>query len=134
MNKTVLTKIILILIMILTIIPTNNVFADESSFSIDGFMKEADTFIEGGAKEGEDLIEKDGIKSISDVIYNTLLAIGLVVAVAVGIFLGIKIMASSIEEQAKYKQLLTPYLIGCVVIFGAFGIWKIVVNILQNSI
>ncbi len=134
MNKTVLTKIILILIMILTIIPTNNVFADESSFSIDGFVKEADDFIEGGAKEGEDLIEKDGIKSISDVIYNTLLAIGLVVAVAVGIFLGIKIMASSIEEQAKYKQLLTPYLIGCVVIFGAFGIWKMVVNILQKSI
>ena len=134
MNKTILTKIILILIIILTIIPTNNVFADQSTFSIDGFMGEADKFIEGGKKEGEDLIGKDGIKSISDVMYNTLLAIGLVVAVAVGIFLGIKIMASSIEEQAKYKQMLTPYFIGCVVVFGAFGIWKVVVNILQKSI
>lgn len=131
MNKTVLIKIILILIMILIIEPIKEVFAD---FSIDGFVSEADAFIEGGAKEGEDLIGKDGIKSISDVIYNTLLAIGLVVAVAVGIFLGIKIMASSVEEQAQYKQMLTPYFIGCIIVFGAFGIWKMVVIILQKSI
>ena len=38
----------------------------------------------------------------------------------------------SIEEKAEIKTMLIPYIIGCVVVFGAFTIWKIVVDILQS--
>ena len=39
---------------------------------------------------------------------------------------------NEIEEKAEIKTMLIPYIIGCVVVFGAFTIWKIVVDILQS--
>ena len=38
-----------------------------------------------------------------------------------------------INERAKVKEVLIPYIAGCIVIFGAFTIWKIIVTILQNA-
>ena len=54
----------------------------------------------------------------------------MVVAVIIGLVIGIKFMVSSVEEKAKIKELLLPYVVGCGVVFGAFGIWSLVVNIL----
>lgn len=70
------------------------------------------------------------MKKTSDLLYNILLAIGFVAAVAVGLILGIRFMASSADGKAETKELLVPYIVGCVIIFGAFGIWKMVVIIL----
>ena len=64
--------------------------------------------------------------------YNILLAIGVVVAVIVGALIGIKLMASSVDEQAEAKKLVIPYIVGCFILFGGFGIWKIIINILQG--
>ena len=41
-------------------------------------------------------------------------------------------MVGSVEEQAKIKETLIPYVIGCVIIFGAFGIWKLLVTLLSS--
>ena len=41
-------------------------------------------------------------------------------------------MISSAEEKAEVKKMLIPYIVGCIVVFGGFGIWKLVVNILQG--
>ena len=41
-------------------------------------------------------------------------------------------MVSGIEGKVEAKQLLVPYVVGCVMIFGGFGIWKLVVTILQG--
>ena len=41
-------------------------------------------------------------------------------------------MTAGIEQQAQIKQALIPYVVGCVVVFGAFGIWKIAIEILKN--
>lgn len=130
MKKIIYISVIsLIVISIIFIKPNYSIAA----FTIDGFVKDADDFIEAGKTEGENAIDQTGLKDISDVIYNTLLAVGLIAAVAIGIYLGIKIMIGSAETQAQYKELLTPYFIGCVVVFGAFGIWKLVVTILQRT-
>ena len=64
--------------------------------------------------------------------YNILITIATFVAVLVGGILGVKIMIASADEKAQVKELLIPYVIGCIVVFGAFGIWKLVVTILQN--
>ena len=42
-------------------------------------------------------------------------------------------MAGSVEEKANIKNSLIAYIAGCVVVFGAFTIWKIVVTILQSA-
>lgn len=78
---------------------------------------------------GRASIDKTELENTSDFVYNLLLGIGIIVAVIVGSILGIKYMVGSAEEKAEYKETLIVYLIGCIVVFGAFGIWKIVVNI-----
>lgn len=65
-------------------------------------------------------------------LYNALLIIGIIIAVIVGAILGIKFMMGSVGEKADIKKLLVPYVVGCIIVFGAFGIWKLVVTILAN--
>ncbi len=99
-----------------------------SATTIDQVIGDADQFIE----EGEDstTINEQQLKDTKNFLYNLFLGIGIIVVVIVGMVLGVKYMIGSLEEKAEYKELLVGYLIGCVVLFGAFGIWKLVVNIL----
>ena len=73
------------------------------------------------------------LKEGSDLLFNSLLTIGTVAAVIVGAVLGIQFMVGSVEQKAKIKDSLIPYVAGCIVIFGAFGIWKLVITILNNA-
>lgn len=73
-------------------------------------------------------VDQAKLKSASDSIYNIVTSIGMVASVIVGIILGMKFMMESAEDKAKVKEGLMPYIVGCVVVFGAFGIWKIVIN------
>ena len=50
----------------------------------------------------------------------------------IGGILGIQIMWGSIEQQVKAKEMIMPYVVGCIVIFGAFGIWKLAVTIFSQ--
>lgn len=77
------------------------------------------------------MIDTGGLNSFSDTLYNTLLLIGMVIAVIVGTIIGIKFMVSSVEEKAKLKEILIVYVIGCIVLVGAFSIWKIIVVIMS---
>ena len=51
------------------------------------------------------------------------------VAVIIGAIIGVQFITGSIEGKAKIKEALVPYIIGCIVVFGAFFIWKTLVNI-----
>ena len=64
--------------------------------------------------------------------YGILLAIGVVIAVIIGTILGVKLMVAPIEERVEAKKLLVPYVVGCIVVFGAFGTWKLIVTIMQG--
>lgn len=77
-------------------------------------------------------VNNSELQNFSDSMSNTLLLIGMVVAVIVGIILGIKFMISSVEDKAQIKEMLTIYVIGCAVLFGAFTIWKICVELFQS--
>ena len=41
-------------------------------------------------------------------------------------------MLLGVEEKAEYKKHLLPFIIGCIVIYGSLGIWRIVVTILDT--
>ena len=69
---------------------------------------------------------------MSTTLYNILLVIAIIVAVIVGMVIGIKLMTGSISEKAKTKEMIIPYIAGCIVIFGAFAIWRIVVSVLSE--
>lgn len=94
---------------------------------IDKAISGADSFLKKGTKQID--IDNDKLKKTRDIIYNVLLVIGVALTVLVGAVLGIKFMYASAEDKAKIKEALVPYIVGCIVIYGAFGIWKIFLTI-----
>lgn len=96
--------------------------------TIKDIMQGAENFIKQGS-ELDSPISDESLKGVSDIIYNVLLVSGIIIAIVIGIVLGIKFVTGSVEQKSKIKESLIPYIVGCVIIFGAFGIWKMVVNI-----
>ena len=127
-------KILFISILVIMLLMSlyNVTYATEKAKTIDGIISGADNFMEAGQSTGHMGISKAGIYEASDLIYNTLLIIGIVVVIIVGAILGIKYMTASVEGQAKIKETLVPFIVGTVIIFGAFGIWKLVTSMLEN--
>ena len=123
--KEITTKIFIVLILInIFFINTNVVRAEGMKNIIDG----GSSFIQSGGQSQYEL-DTDQLKNASNTIYNTLLLAGMAIAVIASSILGIKFMIGSVEEKAQIKEALVPFVIGCIVIFGAFGIWKIAIII-----
>lgn len=118
--------IIVILIFQMVFIPNS------IAFSLDSIINSGNDFIEEGKQSGEDIINQTELQATTGQIYNILFGIGVALSVLIGAILGIKYMTGTIEEQAKIKETLIPYVISCIVVFGAFGIWKIVITIGGN--
>ena len=93
-------------------------------------MNGADKFIENA--ENRELFDKDSEKDAVDQIYFIMLSIGVVLAVVVGIVLGIQFVTTGASGQAKVKEKLVVYVVGVFVVFGAFGIWRLVYNALNS--
>ena len=112
-----LLVIILMVIAVITYLPNKTLALDNVISSGKNFMSSADP--------NKEVINQEKLKSTSKTIYNILFAIALVLAVGVGLVIGIQFIFGSVEEQAKVKETLVPYIIGVVIIFSAFTIWKI---------
>lgn len=97
--------------------------------TLQDMISDGDKFLTAG---NENTIEADSLKDLSGRIYNILLEIGVGLSVIIGIILGIKFMLSGVEEKAEVKKMVWVYVVGCVVTFGSFGIWKLVVSILEQ--
>lgn len=132
-SRTVIKIFLIIIIMNLIFIPIS-----EASFWGEIF-DQGDKFLDEGKNQKDpetgdtvEVIDGEEMKTQIDQIYNILLALGVGLSVLVGAILGIKYMFGSIEEQVKVKETLFPYMIGCIVVFSAFAIWKIAINVLSN--
>ena len=123
-----MVKRILVIMIILQMIciPISN------AFSLDSVIGTGNQFLEEGKSNSGNLINNNQLKTSVGDLYNILLGIGIALSVIIGAVLGIKFMVGSVEEQAKIKETLIPYAISCIVVFGAFGIWKIVISIGGN--
>lgn len=95
-------------------------------------ISSADSFVEEGKNNPNIIVNKNTLNIEIRKMYNVLLSIGVAAAVLVGVILGMKYMLESAEEQAKIKETLVAYAIGCVVLFGAFAIWRVVIEILKQ--
>ena len=100
--------------------------------TLDSIADGANSFLEKGKNSGQSIMNSSGIKEASDTIYNILLGAGILIVLVIGSVLGIKFMLSSAEDKAKLKEALIPYIVGSIIIFGAFGIWKIVITLGRN--
>lgn len=113
-------------------LPKKDPVDDSEEKSLDDMMNDADDFINQGNIDNVsgDFTEK--LQNFSRTMYNILLAVGVAIAVIVGGIIGIKLMTASIEEKAQVKELLVPYVVGCIVVFGGFAIWKLVITVLEG--
>ena len=118
---------------ILKLIAIISVFIIVSVFPVKVFsswVDDADNFLESAGNSIT--VDKDQLTSASDEIYNTLTSIGMIVAVIVGMILGITYMMTGAVDKAKVKESIMPYLLGCIVIFGAYLIGKLVINVMNG--
>lgn len=129
--RRILKKVIMLLLII--IISLNiNVYASTGGYSIGNIFTDAQNFLEAG-NDVDNMINTTALKNTSSFIYKLLYSIGIIVAVAIGIILGIQFMVASAEDKAKIKEALIAYVVGCIVLFGAYHIWKFVTELVQET-
>ena len=123
--KRVLVKVIFILILLTIIFSITTEVKGWSQI-----IKDGKDFIQTGEQSGEgQLKDPNKLQDLSGYLYNILLAAGVIVAVVVATILGIQFMIGGAEGQAKVKEMLVPFIVGCIIVFGGFGLWKIAVTV-----
>ena len=125
--KTLVEKYILIFL--LAIIFLNMFSTLTLASSMGNVVSGANSFISAGS--GSD-IDESKLKDLSNDVYNILLVIAFAVIAIVGIILGIRFMTCDVENKAEVKKALIVFFVGCVVTFGAFGIWDAIVSFLDT--
>ena len=117
-------RIILILLMVICLM----MYLSSPAYALDDIIGAAEKFATEQPGDSN-AIDKEGLKNTNEYLFHILFVIGVVLAVAVGMIIGIQFIFGSVQDQAKVKEILIPYLVGVFVVFSAFGIWKIVVGI-----
>ena len=100
----------------------------------DDFLASAKGFLDlGKAEESKNpAINQGGLVEISNFLLGILIPVGIVTSVIVTGILGIQFMFGSTENKAEVKEALMPWGISIVVLFSAYTIWKVVVNVLAS--
>lgn len=65
-------------------------------------------------------------------ISGILLTIAVAVTLISSVIMGINFAIQSVEGKAKIKESMVPWIIGIVISFGAYGIWKITINVFMG--
>ena len=123
-------KIFLLFIIILLLL-SSTFLCEVQALSIGNIINSAENFVEGGKENADNAMNMAKLNRTSNIIYNTLLIIGICAAVIIATILGIQFITGSVEQKVKVKESLVPFLVGCIVIFSAFGIWKLVIELLR---
>ena len=121
-------KILLIIIFLINILSSDIL----ATTTIKDIFSQADDWETTGRSNVNTTMDTKKLNETSSLIYNILFGIGVAVAVIVGAILGIQFMTAGIDQKVQVKGALLPYVISCIVVFGSFGIWKLVVTILGS--
>lgn len=119
-------------IKILTISFCIIIILSHNVFALGDILSTGSNWEQTGINHTNTTMDTTKLISMSDQLYNILLAIATGAAIIVGAILGIQYMAAGIDRKVEVKESLFPYLISCIVVFGSLGIWKLVVVIMSN--
>ncbi len=128
--KKMLFKICLITLLVLCSLSLYSTTCMADS-SLDDIMNNGNSFLNAGS-ESSTMIDQNDLKSLSNFISGVLLTIAIGVTVITGAIMGLNFITQSIEEKAKVKESMIPWVIGIIVSFGAFTIWEVAVNLFQS--
>lgn len=114
-----IVSLVIILVMMFTI----------NAYAINDIISGADSFISTSSSLP---VDQSALVQVIKTLTNVGLVIGTIVAIAVGIIIAMKFMMEGAEGKADLKTALTPYVIGVAILFGAYGIWVVVINIFTS--
>jgi uncharacterized membrane protein (DUF441 family) len=98
-------------------------------------LNSAEQFIDKGKNSNQGGLSKEALTEIGNEfssIGQLLTYIGAGILVAAMGYMGILYLVSSPEKQAKLKQQLIGLAVAAVVIFGAYGIWTLIVQFFSD--
>ncbi len=105
----------------------NPVSSSNNIDTIDKVIQSGNDFLDSADDNTVNFSEKN-LQKLSKFISGVLLAIAIGVTVISAIILGINFTVQSIDEKAKIKESMVPWIIGIFIAFGAFAIWKMTMN------
>ena len=129
--KKMLFKVCLITLLIVCNLSVCSMTCMATDGSLDEVMNNGNSFLDAGS-ESTEMIDQNDLKSLSNFISGVLLTIAIGVTVITGAVMGLSFITQSIEEKAKVKESMVPWVIGIIVSFGAFTIWEVAVNLFQS--
>lgn len=135
--KIKIVAMIIILLLFGAVLPLNiNKVYAEDDFSISTILNDVKNFFEKGrtADTGIDTgeLQNSFIEKIAP-LASALFQIGLAIAVAVSMILGVQYIIASPEKQGELKERLIGFAIGTFVLASAYTIWEITVTILSAA-
>ena len=116
-------SIISIIILLNFFLPINS-----EAFSLGDVISGGKDFLkaDGGATLQ---IQESSLQELSNTVSGILLTIAVVVTLISAVVMGISFTIQSVEDKAKIKESMIPWVIGIFISFGAFAIWKITMAI-----
>lgn len=130
-----ITNIIVIALMSLFLIFSMPSYSNATS--LDGIIDAGNSFLNIPKEDGMPSVERldeGGLKTISKTVSGVLLTIAIGVTVISAVVMGINFTIQSVEDKAKIKESMIPWIIGIFVSFGAYGIWNITMKVFYQII
>ena len=120
----IIVFIIMVLILILYMQPT---YASN-------IIKDAQEWFEGGKTGGETIMNSQDTANAIAPISQLLFWAGIITLFIAGTVMGIKFIMASPEEQGKLKGQLIGLVIAAIVILGAYTIWELSYNFMNEVV
>ena len=128
MKNKKIAKIIVFIIMVLILI----LYMQPSYAS--NIIKEAQEWFEGGKTGGETIMNSQDTANAIAPISQLLFWAGIITLFIAGTVMGIKFIMASPEEQGKLKGQLIGLVIAAIVILGAYTIWELSYNFMNEVV
>ena len=121
-----------IFIIFISIIIVLNIPLYSEAFSLDDVISAGNDFLSDGDSTATMTPSESGLQNLSKSISNVLLTIAVSVTLISAAVMGINFTIQSVEDKAKIKESMVPWIIGIFISFGAYGIWNITMQIFYN--
>ena len=125
MNRRI--QIILIIIISTLLIFNIPLYSDARTF--DEIISDGKAFLEAGNDSIAITPAESKLQDISNMVSGVLLTIAMSVTFISIAVMGFNFAVQSVEDKAKIKESMVPWIVGIFVSFGAFGIWKMTMEI-----
>lgn len=134
MNKTM--KIIILSLVSIVLIFSRPIYSKASgetdNSTLDSIISSGNSFLDAGNSSLVSTPDESKLQNLSNTVSGILLTIAVGVTLISAVVMGINFVIQSVEDKAKIKESMVPWIIGIVISFGAYGIWKITMGIFYN--